>query len=253
MVNYSNGKIYKIIDFSNNNFYIGSTTQAKLCSRLAEHVSDLKCYMRGTKQKYCASMEITINKNYKIFLLETYPCNSKDELNMKEQEWMDKLRCDKMVNKYNAYISKEYLIEYHKKYNEEHKEHLKENAKIYRENHKEEIKIKKQIYNQEHKEEIKIKNKIYNEEHKEEINAKRRIKFNEKSTEEKEVINQQQRELRKKNPEKYIEYDKKRSAKRNEKNREKVECPNCKSIVSRGNLTEHKKTKKCLDFVEKMT
>ena len=247
MVNYSNGKIYKILDFSNNNFYVGSTTQERLCSRLAEHVGDLKCYMRGTKQKYCASMEIIINENYKIFLLETYPCNSKDELNMKEQEHMDKLRCDKMVNKRNAYISKEYLIEYHKKYNEEHKEHLKEKAKEYRENHKEEIKIKKQIYNQEHKEEIKIRKKIYHEEHKEEINAKRRGK----SPEEKEVINQQQRELRKKNPEKYIEYDRKRSAKRNEKNREKVECPNCKSIVSRGNLTEHKKTKKCLDFVEK--
>ena len=249
MVNYGNGKIYKIVDFSNKNFYVGSTAQPKLCSRLGEHVSKFNCYMRGTNPKYCASMEILINENYKIFLLEIYPCNSKEELNMKEQEHIDKLRCDSLVNKQDAYVSKEDMLIKQKKYREDNKEELKIKKQIYLQEHKEEIKIKKQIYNQEHKEEIKIRKQIYHEEHKEEINAKRRGK----SIEEKEVINQQQRERRKENPEKYIEYDRKRSAKRNEKNREKVECPNCKSIVSRGNLTEHKKTKKCLDFVEKMT
>ena len=232
MVNYGNGKIYKIVDFSNKNFYVGSTAQPKLCSRLGEHVSKFNCYMRGTNPKYCASMEILINENYKIFLLEIYPCNSKEELNMKEQEHIDKLRCDSLVNKQDAYVSKEDMLIKQKKY---------------REDNKEEIKIKKQIYNQEHKEEIKIRKQIYHEEHKEEINAKRRGK----STEEKEVINQQQRERRKENPEKYIEYDRKRSAKRNEKNREKIECPNCKSIVSRGAMSQHKKTQRCLDFVEK--
>jgi hypothetical protein len=247
MVNYNNGKIYKIVDFSNNNFYVGSTAQPKLCSRLGEHVSKFGGYMRGTNPKYCASMEILINENYKIFLLEIYPCNSKEELNMKEQEHIDKLRCDKMVNKQNPYVSKEDMLIKKQKYREDHKEEIKKQKQIYRQEHKEEIKIKKQIYNQEHKEEIKIRKQIYHEEHKEEINAKRRGK----SPEEKEVINQQQKERRKKNPEKYIEYDRKRSAKRSEKNREKVECPNCKSIVGRSSIARHKKSPKCLDFVEK--
>jgi hypothetical protein len=139
MVNYNNGKIYKIVDFTNDNFYVGSTTQERLCSRLAEHVSDLKCYMRGSKSSYCASMEITINENYKIFLLDIYPCNSKDELTMKEQEWMDKLRCDKMVNKHNAYVSKEDMII--KKKNIMKIEEMKDRKN----SHKEELKIKKKF------------------------------------------------------------------------------------------------------------
>jgi hypothetical protein len=178
MVNYSNGKIYKIVDFTNDNFYVGSTTQERLCSRLGEHVSDLKCYMRGTKQKYCASMEITINKNYKIFLLETYPCNSKDELTMKEQEHMDKLRCDKMVNKQNAYVSKEDLL------------------------------IKIAQFRKDNLDFVRNRENGYYHKHKDKKNARKR---------------------------------------------EKVECPNCKSIVSRGNLTEHKRSQRCIDFVEKMT
>mgnify|MGYP000153071760 FL=1 len=136
MVNYSNGKIYKIIDFSNDNFYVGSTTQERLCSRLAEHVGDLKCYMRGTKYKYCASMEIIINENYKIFLLETYPCNSKDELNMKEQEHMDKLRCDKMVNKRNAYVSKEDLLIKIAKFRKDNPDFVRNRDKGYYHKHK---------------------------------------------------------------------------------------------------------------------
>ena len=132
---YKNGKIYKIIDNTNGNFYVGSTNYVKLCSRMGKHRGYLKEYMNGSSLKYCASMEILINENYKILLLEPYPCKNRDELRMREQEWMDKLRCDKMVNKQDAYVSKEDML-------------IK--GKKYREDHKEEIKIKKQIDRQEH-------------------------------------------------------------------------------------------------------
>tara|TARA_R110000822_G_scaffold306528_1_gene432880 strand:- start:4 stop:627 length:624 start_codon:yes stop_codon:yes gene_type:complete len=203
---YENGKIYRIIDNTNDNFYVGSTNYVRLCSRLTKHKGSFNAYMNGSSLKYCASMEILINENYKILLLEPYPCKNRDELRMREQEWMDKLRCDKMVNKHNAYVSKEDRREYKKKY---------------REDHKEEINQYRAIYTEEHKEEIMIKSKIYREEHKEE----------------KKIIN--------------LNYYHKNKDKRNAKNREKVECPNCKLIVSRGGLTRHKKTKTCLDFVEK--
>eukprot|EP01080_Neovahlkampfia_damariscottae_P012895 gene12895-7314_t len=41
MVNYQNGKIYKIINLTNEKCYIGSTTQ-KLSVRMAEHRSFYK-------------------------------------------------------------------------------------------------------------------------------------------------------------------------------------------------------------------
>ena len=176
MVNYSNGKIYKIVDFSNQNFYVGSTAQPKLCSRLGEHVSKFNCYMRGTNPKYCASMEILINENYKIFLLEIYPCNSKEELNMKEQEHIDKLRCESMVNKQNAYISKEDML----------------------------IKIAK--FRKDNQDFVRNRDKGYYQKHKD---------------------------------------------KRNARKAEKVECPNCKKNVRRGDIARHMKTQTCLDFVEK--
>jgi hypothetical protein len=188
---YENGKIYKIIDNTNGNFYVGSTNYVKLCSRLGKHRGYLKDYMNGSSQKYYASMEILINENYKILLLETYPCKNRDELRMKEQEWIDKLRCDKIVNKRNAYVSKEDMIIKKKQYYEDNKEEMNINSKNYRE---------------EHKEELKIKRKIYQEKHEEKILATKR---------------------------------------------ERIDCPNCKKNVRRYDLTRHKRSQRCLDFVEK--
>ena len=44
MVNYQNGKIYKIIDYTNDNIYIGSTCE-KLCRRIQKHKASYKCYL----------------------------------------------------------------------------------------------------------------------------------------------------------------------------------------------------------------
>ena len=46
MVNYANGKIYKIIDNTNNNIYYGSTCQ-KLKERKAQHIRGYKQYLIG--------------------------------------------------------------------------------------------------------------------------------------------------------------------------------------------------------------
>ena len=76
MVNYQNGKIYKIINESNDIVYIGSTTQP------LSH--------RYTKHKHKAP-------NHKIILIENYACNSKEELCMKEQEFIEQY--DNLLNK----------------------------------------------------------------------------------------------------------------------------------------------------------
>ena len=205
---YKNGKIYKIIDNTNGNFYVGSTNYVKLCSRLGKHRGYLKDYMNGSSQKYYASMEILINENYKILLLETYPCKNRDELRMREQEHMDKLRCDKMVNKHNAYVSKEDML-------------IK--AKKYREDNKEELKIKKHNHYENNKEEIKIKNNQYRIDNPELVLEQSRTSYH------------------------------KHKDKKNARKREKVECPNCKKMTNRSSIARHIKSKRCLDFVEKMT
>jgi hypothetical protein len=95
MVDYQNGKIYEIVDKTNGKRYIGSTTQS-LSKRLAKHREDYDRYLKK-KQHYISSFEILKNNNYDIFLLEKYPCNSKEELHRKEGEYQRKLECVNML------------------------------------------------------------------------------------------------------------------------------------------------------------
>jgi len=142
MKDYSLGKIYKIIDNTTPMFYIGSTTYPKLSQRLAKHRAHLKDYEKGYG-KYMTSMEILNNDDYKIILLEDYPCDNIDQLISREQFWLDKLRCDDMINKQNAKgVNKEKRKEYNKEYKETHKEEIAQKGKEYRETHKEQIEKK---------------------------------------------------------------------------------------------------------------
>ena len=97
MNKYNNGKIYKIIDNTTNDIYIGSTIQARLSKRLRDHKSDCK------NNKGASCSKIINNGDYKIILIEKYSCNSKDELLSREQHYIDKLDC---VNKYKAIVPK---------------------------------------------------------------------------------------------------------------------------------------------------
>ena len=47
MVNYQLGKIYKIVDNTNNNIYIGSTCEPTLARRLSNHICVYKKYLEG--------------------------------------------------------------------------------------------------------------------------------------------------------------------------------------------------------------
>lgn len=89
MKDYSKGKIYKIIDESNGDVYIGSTIQS-LKRRFHTHqifkdYNKLKC-------------------NCKIILIEDYPCNSRRELEKREQYFIDNTDC---INKLNSYLTPE--------------------------------------------------------------------------------------------------------------------------------------------------
>lgn len=94
VLDYKQAKIYKIIDNTNNNVYIGSTCKT-LKERLSKHQSDFKSYSNG-KYHYVYSFKILQNNDYEIQLIELYPCGSKQELIKREGYHIKSLEC---VNK----------------------------------------------------------------------------------------------------------------------------------------------------------
>ena len=103
MPNYQNGKIYKIESFIGNCIYYGSTTQP-LCKRQAEHK---KRYRYGTLQE--SSKQVLQYDDAKIYLVELYPCNSKEELYSREGFYIKNNEC---VNKCVAgRTKKEYRLD----------------------------------------------------------------------------------------------------------------------------------------------
>jgi len=120
MVKYENGKIYKIIDNTNGDIYVGSTCN-KLSRRITNHRASYNCYLNpNIKQGYMRSFDILKNNDYKIILIEEYPCENKEQLLLREQYWIDKLDC---IN-YNNPIhnQKKYNREYRKKNREQYNE-----------------------------------------------------------------------------------------------------------------------------------
>ena len=135
MVNYNLGKIYKIVDNTNNNVYIGSTCEPTLARRLAKHISNYNCYKNG-KYSYTSSFKIFENGNYNIVLIEDFPCENKNQLFARERYWTENINCIN-INRNQGIVNELGLQEYKKLFNKE-----------YREKNKELIQNKKKIYYQ---------------------------------------------------------------------------------------------------------
>ena len=169
MVNYENGKIYKLYSPSKNIVYIGSTTQL-LCKRLSKHLGDYKQYINDNTKTYYTSFMVLECEDYKIELIEDYKCNNRQQLEQKEGEYIrNNICCNKNIvgrtikeyyetnkeyfralNKKNYETNKQQITERHKKYYEDNKEKDKERRKIYAEE-----------YNKKNREKIKERNRQY--------------------------------------------------------------------------------------------
>lgn len=147
MTDYSKGKIYKIICNITGDIYIGSTVNT-LERRLEQH----KCHNHSSKL-------IIERGDYKILLIEEYPCETKQELLWRERYWIENNNC---INNKKPIITKEEKIEKWRKLAKE--QYLRRPI---------EYKEEKKIYDKEYREknkEIKLKrNKEYYEKNKEEI------------------------------------------------------------------------------------
>lgn len=83
-MDYANGKIYRIVCEETDQQYIGST-----CSTLVKRLSIHKSKMKSGTSK-CACKDFI---NPKIFLIEDYPCDRKEQLLMRERYWMENTDC----------------------------------------------------------------------------------------------------------------------------------------------------------------
>ena len=159
MPNYENGKIYKICSYNSDDVYYGSTC-LKLCQRLAKHVSDWRLFkLKKTYVRRITSFSILEQGNYYIELVETVPCSSKEELQVREKYWLKNNTC---VNFYkNLVRTPKEKKKHDAAYYQDNKEAWREKGIIYRGLNKDIIKIKKKEYSERNAEKMKIHNREY--------------------------------------------------------------------------------------------
>ena len=137
MSKYQNGKIYKIIDKTNNKIYIGSTIKT-LKERLSGHERNYKRYLND-KDRYTSSFEIIKNNNYCIVMIEDYPCETKTELEKREGFFIKSIEC----------VNKKVAGRTDAQYYKDNKKEIKEHAiQYYEANRQKALEQQKQYYEQ---------------------------------------------------------------------------------------------------------
>ena len=179
MVNYNDGKIYKIEPICVHDecdIYIGSTTKKYLSQRMDNHRCDYK------RWKDCKCNKVTVYdifdkygvENCQIILIELVNASSKDELYAREKHHIKTLSC---VNKViigrtrTEYLqdNKEHTAQRNKVYYDNNKTHIVEMSVNYYNNNKEAILEARKEYYDKNKEILNERNKQYNINNKDKI------------------------------------------------------------------------------------
>ena len=218
-VNYDKTHFYKIVckDLSITNCYVGHTTDFK--SRKAHHKSN--CYNTNAKHYNLYVYEFIRENggwdNWDMIEIITEKCLDGLEAKRKERDHIEKLNATLNVIK-RPHVSNEEKKELYKQYYDEHIEQLQQQSLNYYHEHKEErLAYKKDYYYSNHDDVLSRK-------------RERRLKNLE--------------EERKKDREQYHKHKDKSLA----RDKEKISCE-CGALVSRGWMSEHKKTKKHQQFI----
>ena len=88
MVNYANGKVYRLVNNVDEKFYIGSTCNP-LHKRKNGHKRDA---IKSPEQPVYKHLNTVGWENVEIILIESYPCNSKAELEARERFWIELMK-----------------------------------------------------------------------------------------------------------------------------------------------------------------
>lgn len=186
MVNYGNGKVYKIepiVEHDEGDIYIGSTTKQYLSQRMEKHRYNYKYWKEGKTGKLMSFIlfEKYGVENCNIILLENVNAKSKDELTAREAEF---IKIHKCVNKFLPFQTIDERKEKQRSYRKLRQEKSNKEKEDFYNEHKDEIeatrieKIKhsQQKYRNKHKSEIAEKAKMYREENKEKIKQQKAVK-----------------------------------------------------------------------------
>lgn len=140
MVNYSDSKIYKLVNNVDEKIYVGSTC-GTLRLRKSKH-----------KQESTRSIERMVYKHLneigwetvEIILIEAFECNNKDELHKRERYWIDELKPE-LNKQLPASTIEEQNQRKNKKWKDNNKEHLSTYNEEYRKKNIEDIKQREGI------------------------------------------------------------------------------------------------------------
>jgi predicted transcriptional regulator len=150
MPDYQKAKIYKLWSPSKNLVYYGSTVQT-LSQRLADHNA-----VYNKNKIYCYSYLVLECEDYKMELVEEYPCNNKQQLLKKEAEYITSNIC----------VNKKIPARTREEYKQDNKEKIKiaqknyydnntnkriENANNWNKNNRDRINSRRKILYQENK------------------------------------------------------------------------------------------------------
>lgn len=180
MVNYQNGKIYRLVSGSGKQ-YIGSTTQ-KLCKRMVGHRADYRSWKKGQINFITSFSLFEEEGDVSIILIENYPCENNEELHKRERYWIEAMDC---VNKviptrtFKEYVedNRQHISQYQKEYREKNREIISQYKKQYAEENREHISQYKKEYRETNRERLKQKEKEYYESNKQQINQERQRKI----------------------------------------------------------------------------
>ena len=121
-VNYQLGKIYLYQK------YIGT----EIITKIGGHRKTYNSYLKG-QYRYVSSFEILPNGYYNIILIQSYPCNSKDQLISRERYHIELNDCvNKLIGRTKKeyyYDNKERISEYKKEYYNDNKDQILEYKK----------------------------------------------------------------------------------------------------------------------------
>jgi hypothetical protein len=193
--------------------YVGSTINLK--KRIWRH----KCSCNNEKNKdYNINLYKYIRENggfneYEFIILECYVCNFKYELYDREDDYIKMYPNN--LNKFRAYLTRQEIKEYPKKYYDENKDKELDRHKKYYDENKDKVLEKNKKYRDENKDKIKEKNKKYCDENKDKIK-------------------------------KYYDENKEKIK---ERIKEKITCE-CGSIVRKNDIARHRKTLKHIAYIE---
>ena len=171
-VDYSKGLIYKLCCNDTNipEVYVGSTVNFRARKNKHKHQVTNENNKDYNSKKSKFIRDTGGWENWKMVLIENYAAKDYRDLESREREWYDKLKCG--LNSYKPYTSNEEKKEYQQEYRDNHKEQRKiydknyyennreqklENSKKYYDEHKEQY----QEYRDNHKEQRKIYDKNY--------------------------------------------------------------------------------------------